>query len=93
MACAWRASASGSEDRTVRLWRLENRQCVAVLSGHPASVHAVAFSSDGGCLASGCDDGVVLWGRRQFATADLSVGELIPWEQAHAGKYGEIKLL
>ena len=93
MACAWRASASGSEDRTVRLWRLENRQCVAVLSGHPASVHAVAFSSDGGCLASGCDDGVVLWGRRQFAAADLSVGELIAWEKAHAGKYSEIKLL
>ena len=93
MACAWRASASGSADRTVRLWRLENRQCVAVLSGHPASVHALAFSPDGECLASGCDDGVVLWGRRQFAAADLSVGELIAWEKAHAGKYSEIKLL
>ncbi|MEM7031397.1 MAG: hypothetical protein AAF629_17680 [Chloroflexota bacterium] len=55
--------ASGSDDRTIRLWNLdnENREAV-VLGGHADSVWSVAFSLDGKWLASGSDDNTVrLW--------------------------------
>ena len=51
--------ASGSEDKTVRLWDTEKRAKIAALKGHEASVASVAFSPDGKTLASGSYDGTI----------------------------------
>lgn len=45
--------ASGSVDRTVRLWDTATRENVATLEGHGGEVMALAFSPDGKLLASG----------------------------------------
>jgi WD40 repeat protein len=53
--------ASGSDDRTVRLWKLSDHSC-RVFEDHTDWVWSVAFSPDGSTLASGSDDGSVrLW--------------------------------
>ena len=52
-----RRLASGSEDRTVRLWDVETGACVKTLEGHGHVVSSVCFSPDGKQLASGSDDG------------------------------------
>ncbi len=44
--------ASGFQDRTVRLWDVASQTEVATLEGHTARVASVAFSPDGGLLAS-----------------------------------------
>ena len=55
------ALASGSKDRTIRLWNVAARQNVAILYGHTHWVESVSFS-DEGTLASGSEDGTVkLW--------------------------------
>jgi len=54
--------ASGSDDKTVRIFNLEDGTCQKVLKGHSDMVFAVAWSPDGKMLASGSrDDSVKLW--------------------------------
>jgi len=48
--------ASGSRDKTVRLWDVESGQEVAVLHGHTDYVNRVQFSTDGKSLFSSSDD-------------------------------------
>jgi len=53
--------ASGSWDRSVRLWDVATRACVATLGGHTGDVNGLAVLGDGR-LASGSDDKTVrLW--------------------------------
>ena len=57
-----RLLASGSEDKTVRIWEVETGRGVRVLRGHENWVWSVAFSPDGRLLASGSHDNTVrLW--------------------------------
>ena len=54
--------ASGSRDRTVRLWNPDNGTNTAVLRGHTNTVNSVAWSPDGTLLASASrDDTIRIW--------------------------------
>ena len=54
--------ASGSEDKTVKVWAVETGQNLATLQGHGESINSVAISPDGTKLASGSDDRTIrLW--------------------------------
>ena len=54
--------ATGSDDRTVKLWDAATGQELLTLKGHSDAVPSVAFSPDGKRLATGsCDRTVKLW--------------------------------
>ena len=54
--------ASGSEDKTVKLWNWRTGKCCQTLTGHTDWIRCVTFSWDGQSLASGSNDHTVrLW--------------------------------
>ena len=54
--------ATGSSDKTIKLWNVETGQEIRTLSGHNDSVDSVSFSSDGKTLATGSRDKTIkLW--------------------------------
>jgi WD40 repeat protein len=65
--------ASGGGDRTIKLWNVEDRKCIATFKADPINigvcyVTSVAWSPNGKTLASGCDDTTIrLW--------DISTGK------------------
>lgn len=51
-----RQIATGSQDRTVRLWNADGSDTPAVLRGHTGPIYAVSFSRDGQRLVTGSGD-------------------------------------
>eukprot|EP00922_Rhytidocystis_sp_ex-Travisia-forbesii_P036223 GHVS01053735.1.p1 GENE.GHVS01053735.1~~GHVS01053735.1.p1 ORF type:complete len:1049 (-),score=156.03 GHVS01053735.1:77-3223(-) len=53
---------SGSDDKTVRVWDYQTKQCIQVLTGHTKNVCAAAFHPHLPILLSGAEDGTVrIW--------------------------------
>lgn len=61
-----RLAATGSNDRTARLWDLKSGRAIRVLAGHTRVVQCVSFSPDGRLVATGSTDFTIrLWDVRE----------------------------
>jgi transcription initiation factor TFIID subunit 5 len=68
--------ATGSSDKTVRLWDVQSGECVRIFIGHRSMILSLAMSPDGRYMASGDEDGsIMMW--------DLSSGRCISPMMGH----------
>lgn len=71
--------ASGSGDRTVRLWDGQTGQCLRIFQGHTSWVWSIAFSLSGRWLVSGsCDHTITLWDIKTGGHARTFEGHTAP---------------
>ncbi|KAH8588534.1 vegetative incompatibility protein HET-E-1 [Bisporella sp. PMI_857] len=96
--CAWvkavafipngKQLASGSIDRTVRLWDVATGELRQTFEGHTKSVRAVAFSQDGKQLVSGSDDKTLMSGSNDQTLRlwDVTLGELRQTFKMHSNR-------
>ena len=71
-----RRAVSGSADRTLKVWDLEQGALLATLEGHGAGVRAVAVTPDGRRAVSGSYD-------RTLKVWDLEQGALLATLEGH----------
>jgi WD40 repeat protein len=75
--------ASGSADKTIKLWKLPGYECEVTLVGHRLSVNTIAFSTTQPLLASGSSDTTVkIW--------DLTNRSLVATLMAHTAAVNTI---
>ncbi|PLZ51674.1 hypothetical protein CBP15_14145, partial [Fischerella thermalis WC442] len=54
--------ASGSGDKTIKLWNLKTGEAIRTLAGHGDGVQSLAFSQNGNILVSGgFDNTIKIW--------------------------------
>jgi WD40 repeat protein len=53
--------ATGGNDKTIRFWDVSSLKLTFTLFGHTDEVSALAYSSDGGTLASSAANRVTMW--------------------------------
>jgi centriolar protein POC1 len=51
-----RLAASGSDDKTVKIWDLQSKRCIRTYDDHGGMINSVAFHPDGTCVATGSSD-------------------------------------
>ncbi|QJB43342.1 hypothetical protein HGD76_02975 [Dolichospermum flos-aquae CCAP 1403/13F] len=69
--------ASGSDDKTIKLWNVKTGNLLQTLSGHSDMVISVAYSPDGQTLASGSYDNTIkIW--------DVKTGNLLQTLSGHS---------
>ena len=69
--------ASGSDDNDVHVWDIDSGN-YELLSGHTGDITAVAFSPNGGIIASGSADGTVRIWRNSWLAAPAATSEAEP---------------
>ncbi|KAJ5776870.1 NACHT nucleoside triphosphatase [Penicillium odoratum] len=74
--------ASGSSDKTVRIWDLATGQTVFTIEGHTDDVCSVAWSADGSRLASGSYDHTVkIWDLSTYQSVLILQTDLVSYLQ------------
>ncbi|MBD2340169.1 ribosome assembly protein 4 [Calothrix sp. FACHB-156] len=77
--------ASGSEDKTIKLWDITTGKLLQTFSGHGDVIKTIALSSDGQKLASGSKDKTIkLW--------DVSTGKLLQTFSGHGDVVNSVAL-
>ena len=61
-ACAGGKLASGSADKTIKIWDMETGQCERTLRGHTSSVRALASCARGKLASGSFDTTIKIWG-------------------------------
>ncbi len=77
--------ASGSKDKSIKLWDVQTGQCVQTLQGHSSWVRALTLLGDGRLASGSYDKSIKLW--------DVKTGQCVQTLQGHSNDVNALTML
>ena len=75
--------ASGSRDKTIKIWNIENRSIMSTLSGHTEAINALCHVNEG-ILVSGSDDySLIIWSKSTPESSIYSHRQTLTGHKSH----------
>ena len=69
--------ASGSDDKTVKMWKIEDRSIMSTLSGHTKAVNALCSVSEGVLVSGSYDESLIIWSKFPPECSTYSLREVL----------------
>ena len=78
--------ASGSNDRTIKIWNIDDRSIISTLSGHIKGVRGLCHVKKG-ILVSGSDDNsLIIWGNSTLESLIYSPRQVLTGHKSHISR-------
>ena len=69
--------ASGSRDKTIKIWNIENRSILSTLSGHKEGVSALCNVSEGVLVSGSWDKSLFIWSKSTPESSTYSLTQVL----------------
>ena len=68
-----RTLTSGSDDKTIKIWDIEERSIMSTLSAHSDSVTALCYANEGELVSGSDDKSLIIWSKSAPESSNYSL--------------------
>ena len=75
--------ASGSWDKTIKIWNIEDRSIMSTLSGHTKRVSALCYVKEGVFVSGSWDNSLIIWSKSRSESCTYSPRQVLTGHKSY----------